>query len=325
MAHHHRLSVSTVIANIADEHRGLWRFRLRRLAKRIGSGTSLVDALEQTPDVLRDQDVLALRFASQTGTLTQTYEQLLRESNEDRRQALASIRQLLFYAVIVGVVIVWAGLLLTLIRPQMELMADEFEVEPPWAMRSQADAVQFVANLWPLWLIVGIGLVWSFFSLKTRRWVRRKFSGLRSSLGLSSRPSELLQTLSLAIAAGRPVAHSLSTLARYHFDTTVRDKLLFVRNEIEQGTDVWESLRDAKLLTPAEADAIRFAPDKDAQVWILRQLGAVKSSLFANRYQKIAAWSQPLLVLLLGGIVFWMSSGQFHFLTQVMRSIRGWQ
>ncbi len=43
-----------LVANFAEEHRGTYRRQLRRLALRLADGTPLVDALEQTPEVLRD-------------------------------------------------------------------------------------------------------------------------------------------------------------------------------------------------------------------------------------------------------------------------------
>ena len=58
----------------------------------------------------------------------------------------------------------------------------------------------------------------------------------------------------LGIAAMR-VAHcwrASSTLARYHFDPAIRNKLLFVRNEVEQGADTWQSMATVGLLSTSE-------------------------------------------------------------------------
>ena len=77
VAHRERLEMGPLIHCLADEHRGRYRWRLRRLAKLLESGTPLVEALEQTPDALDDDTVLALRFGSQTGALASTFEMLI--------------------------------------------------------------------------------------------------------------------------------------------------------------------------------------------------------------------------------------------------------
>ena len=48
VAHRERLELAPLVANLAEEHRGRYRRRLRRLARRLNEGTALVDALEQT-------------------------------------------------------------------------------------------------------------------------------------------------------------------------------------------------------------------------------------------------------------------------------------
>ena len=77
IAHAERLELAPLVACLASEHRGRYRYELYRLSKRLGSGTPLIAALEQTPLALNEDAVLSLRFASQTGTLSETYQQLL--------------------------------------------------------------------------------------------------------------------------------------------------------------------------------------------------------------------------------------------------------
>ena len=73
IAHTERLDHVSLIDSFAREHRGWYRRRLMQLAKRLRTGCPMIVAIEQTPDVLSDDQVLALRFASQSGSLSQTF------------------------------------------------------------------------------------------------------------------------------------------------------------------------------------------------------------------------------------------------------------
>src|SRR5262245_30237354 len=54
----------------ARDERGIQRQRLHRLLRLLKAGQPLPDALEATPGVLSDEQVLAVRFDAQSGTRT---------------------------------------------------------------------------------------------------------------------------------------------------------------------------------------------------------------------------------------------------------------
>ncbi len=56
VAHVERLALAPLVHALALEHRGGNRRRLRRLAFRLAGGMPLIEALEQTPDALSDED-----------------------------------------------------------------------------------------------------------------------------------------------------------------------------------------------------------------------------------------------------------------------------
>ncbi len=131
VAHAERLEVTPLVANLAEEHRGTYRRRLRRLALRLADGTPLVDALEQTPEVLRDETVLAIRFANQTGTLEATYRHLVKHHDASSIRSEAIMRQTIFYLfatlLILGLLL---SFLMVFIVPTLEHMLDEFGNRP---------------------------------------------------------------------------------------------------------------------------------------------------------------------------------------------------
>ena len=326
VAHRERLELVPLIRNFADEHRIVWRWRLRRLANRIEVGTPLVDAIEQTPDVLDDQHLLALRFATQSGILADAYQDLLKDPITERQLAKTAIRRVVVYAIAMAFVIaLMASFLLSFVVPTIARLADEFGLTTPWAISSQLKFSAWVSDYAWLWGLVGLVAIVCWLSRDMRRVIARCFRFCLPRLDLPRQPAELLRLLSLASEAGRPISGSLSTLARYHYDKAVRQKLLFIRNEVEQGANVWSCLCDSKLINANEAEAIRHCTDANMQAWTLRQLANSKSIASTNRMQQIAAWAHPVVVIILAAIVAWLSLGYFQFLSGTFNAIQGWQ
>jgi type II secretory pathway component PulF len=135
------------------------------------------------------------------------------------------------------------------------------------------------------------------------------------------RSADVLRKLGVTTRAGRPVAGAMSTLARYHFDPITRHQLLFARNEIEQGADVWKSMATAGLLTPPEMRLLHTAERVGNRVWVLNQIAQAKSRRTARRAERWAKLALPLLVLTLGSVVLVQALTVFLPLTQLIYAL----
>ncbi len=322
VAHRERLDLVALIHNFADEHRGMWQFRLHRLARRLEAGMSLVDALEQTPDALSPSQTLAIRFATQSGTLPAIFDQLVKQPFNEQLVARAAIHRSVGYGI---TLIIFLALIATFLNmfiiPTLEKMSEEFGIRPPWSMLKYIEFSQSIARLG----MVGFLLFWVVVLLSAfapvRRITLRRLSNLWTRVSTQRRSSELLRLLSTAVAAGRPISGSLSILARYHFDKVIRNRLLFARNEVEFGAEPWECLERAKFISRAEADAIRGAWDSRMQAWTLAQIATVKSARVTHRFEKLAALSRPAVVLTISAVVLWIAVSFTQHLYQLVHSL----
>jgi type II secretory pathway component PulF len=323
VAHRDRLDVTPLVANLAEEHRGRYRRRLRRLALRLADGTPLVDALEQTPDVLKDEDVLAIRFASQIGTLGPMYDSLISDSAGIDNRTSTVRRQAFIYSFCTFCVLALAVLfLVSFILPTLEQIQEEFALPDtsPFFETFLGITNWFVRNahLVLLSLVAVAFLVWS---APSRRFFRRSIGGRRLHGVTPARSGQLMQLLANAVQAGRPLPAAISTLARYHFDRNVRQKLLFARNEIEHGTDVWTSLVDAKLLSPQESNAIAHAANSETRAWTLDELAKSKLNQVSRQVGRRSEFIQPALTLTFAAAVLLVAGAMIGYLAQMIQSL----
>lgn len=322
VAHRERLDVRPLISNLASEFRGAARRRLSRLCRRLAEGVPLIDALEQTPDVLRDEDVLSLRFASGSGTLPQTYAELIERAQSRSTGAAAQVRQALKNGIVLAIVFsLLIAFQMTFISPTFEKMFEEFGLSLTPVYLALIHTTDWIAKYLPLLMLLvllSLGFNWFVRPIRhLRRWFELR--PLRASAQLQR--AHLLRMLAQASDAGRSLPSSLSTLARYHFSRNTRVKLLVARNEIEQGADTWGTLAASQLINSREAQSLSDASSPRLRTWIMRRLAQQKEDVVHDRRAALAMLVHPTIVLFFGVIVAWIAVAFFSVLVSMISAL----
>jgi type II secretory pathway component PulF len=304
----------------ADE-RGIQHYRLRRVIELLQSGTPLADALEQVPGVLGDDDILAIRFDAQSGTVTTAVREILGDSGDAQPELHTRFRSTLAYMSVVLLlgfpVVVFIQIT---IMPTMRAIFDEYGLQFPAVTELSIKlASVFEKYGWLVILAAIVGLLSLLFARPGR--AIRRAAGRYLGPWRRLRSADLLRKLAIAVGAGRPISGALSTLARYHFDSAIRNKLLFVRNELEQGANLWQSMSDVDLMTRTDVRVMNLAEQVDNRAWALRQLAYAKSLRATRFLERISQLVLPALVLCVGLFVLLQVLSIFVPVTQMVTSL----
>ncbi|MDZ4849604.1 MAG: type II secretion system F family protein [Pirellulaceae bacterium] len=322
VSHREQLDIAPLLFHFANEHRGIARSRLRQLAKRIENGAALIDALEQTPDALSDDDVLSLRFALHSGTIDSSLNALIDRTAKRTGEGYTDLKQALFYHFgLLLCIITLAFFVMAFILPTFSKLFMELEVQPAFGQQTLVAIIPAIGNQLRIFLIVLFGLAITSWFLKPLRYFRRTIASRWFQGVAQMRSGQLLRMLSLASDAGRPMPGSLSTLARYHFDQNIRSKLLFARNEVELGTEPWKSLSDAHLLSPEESKALADSTTSRTRSWLMRRLADEKEARVRQHASLLVSIVHPILILLSGFMVLWVAFASFGNLVQLIVSL----
>ena len=306
----------------AKDERGGQRRRVQRLAALLKSGRPLADAVEEVPGILRDEDLLAIRFDAQSGTRTAAARQMLDEPPPDSKSPLHAARRTLGYlCVVVPVGLILIAFLQLRIVPVLQRIFQEFGLRLPEALVWSRPVVMTLLGYWWVGLVAFCVLLWCMFSTRGGRMVRNSLVGRWIGSTAQMQSADVLEKLSVGLNAGRPVASALSTLARYHFTPAIRHKLLFVRNEMEQGTGAWQSMAAVGLLTPAETRLLNTAEQLGNRGWALAQLAAVKKRRTEHRMRRAAELLLPAVLLVLGAIVLLQALTVFQPLIEIINGL----
>jgi len=299
-----RLELAPLVMSLAKEHRGRYRRRLTRLAKRIAAGTSLPDALEQTPGALSDEQMLAIRFGFQSGTLSKVLQSLVNQRDQSMKPISHRLRQIGIYCTFIGVLFLLVlSFIVIKIIPSFHLIMQDFDLDITDPLKLLLGISNAVAQMGPLIVLAILFCVWLVKSEFAQRFFRRRVLSRIFRSVAQLRSANLLNLLAVSQQAGRPLPGALSTLARYHYDSMIRHKLLFVRNEVEQGAELWKSLAKTRLLSPAESCALSSSTSADSTVWTLRHLARWKRNRVALRFDVYVDILLPMVILSMASVV----------------------
>ena len=315
-----RLPVAPLLESLARDERGVQRRRLFRVTRLMNEQVGLVDALEQTPGVIGDAELLALRFDAQSGLRSAALRTSLDESRPQRSTRRNPHRQsLVYFCGLLSVVAAIATFMQLKITPLILRIASDFGVDKsPTISRVRDLQSGLIDGIWLVMLVacVALGLI---YSTTTGRILRRAFIGSALNPWREGYIADVMRKMSVATAAGRPLTAALSTLARHHFDPVIRHKLLFTRNEVELGADMWLSLQAAGLVSAEETRLLQTSERIGNQAWVLGQIADQKRARADRRWRRRAAFILPLGAVLFGGFVLLQSLAMFLPLIEFLR------
>jgi type II secretory pathway component PulF len=324
VASEQRLPLLPLVEALEQDERGRQKWRLRKLRRALQHDTPLPDALEQVAGLLDDEDALAIRFGFQSGTLPAAVRERLDAEPLLTPKARVGLGRMLFYLGVLILLGIPASMFLQVfIIPQIVQIHNEYDftIGPPVAIGVLQSVGHLLANLWPLWLAVLVGGVWVVLSDRARRYLRRVFAGSVFHPLRQWRMAATLDELGVATDSGRPLPGVISTLARHHYDPYLRHKLLYVRNELEQGASLWRTLVATKFLTSSEVEALDAADRLGNRGWVLEQIANLRRTRVRRRLERLLNVMVLVLIFLLGAFVLLHAVAVFRSLTLFVTSL----
>lgn len=315
-------SLPDMLTAAACELRGGARRDLFKLVQQLKSGVSLATACEQFPSLLDEETVLAIRAGEQLGILPAALSELVSlQHNRCRARAFHPVSSRFYWMSVAYVYLICVSGILYFIAPTLKKMLDEFEIPIPAPMRLVLSIADVTADYWPIILFVFVFFAISIISPRTERWILARFRFLKR-LAIFQKPTGITNhVLANAIGQQKSIQKTFSILAKYHFQSVTRQKLLVARNDMELGTDCWPAIESAGLLNAKEAKFLCEQKDHRNQAYFLRQL-AEKSWQSQDRMTSLrSVLINPALTLLFGVFVGVFCIGFFAALISLITAL----
>lgn len=305
-----------------DESAYHWKARLHELIKHLNAGMSLPDALDRVPGLLPPNVVLAIRVGAETGTLAA----MLREVSKDfssRHEDDLDSEWTVTVAYLVGLFAVLTAIvsfLMYYIIPKFKKIFQDFGTELPELTQWVIEVSDAFVEWSPLIVVGGLSLL-AWAEWRSRRGTPSAvFRWLLFSHARGQAPV-VLRILGVVIQAGRPLVGALSTMARHHQSPTVRNHLLFIRNEVERGDEAFALLFETGFLRRSEARILEAAQRAGNLPWALEELSGSIERDASYRMAFVMEIIRPVFLLAVAVCVGIFAIGMFLPLVKLINDL----
>ena len=131
----------------------------------------------------------------------------------------------------------------------------------------------------------------------------------------------VLRSLSLMVEAGKPVSLALQILAGHYPAFWVRRRLMQADSDVRHGIEWIQALWRHRLIGSADADVLASAESVGNLAWALSTLADTLERRMVNRFQMAIQTLFPLVILMLGAVVFILVTAYFLPLVDIIQSL----
>ncbi len=301
---------------------------LLEIADDIVKGKSFSEALSEYPDIFSNLFCNVVKVGEESGALEENLGILVRQM-ERENDLRTKIKGAMMYPAVVILAMIGIGvLMLVMVVPRLAETFKELEVELPFTTKIVITLGTFLAEKWYLAILfIFVFIIATRFILRTgpgkKTW--DAFS-LRipviSTLIKKTNAAYTVRTLSSLISAGTPLVSSLQivseTLDNFHFRQALAESI----EKIKRGQKLSEALQPYRELYPLTVIQMMEVGEETGQTSeILQKLADFYEEEVSNATKNLASIIEPVLMLLIGGVVGFFAISMVQPIYSMMGSL----
>jgi len=322
IAAEHGMPLVPAVLAFADQCRGRARDRTVNLASQLEGGTPLPEALESQPKLASRDAVLLAWVGEATGRLPQAL-RVAATARSARLPIWSAIASRLAYLLLMllGLQTIM-GFILYFILPKFEAIFNDFGISLPEVTVMVIGVSHFLIRYawFFLWMPPIEFLLLAFLPFSFIGWGSYDIPLFDRTLG-RRHTALLFRSLSLAVHAGKPIELGLSLLADHYPTRWVRRRLVSTGNDVRQGFDWVDSLWRYQLIREPDAEVLRSASAVGNLGWALDELAETAERKLAIKFQLVIQTLFPLVVIMLGLVVFVTALAYFAPLVKIISEL----
>jgi type IV pilus assembly protein PilC len=295
------------------------------LKSRVEGGEDFSSALARHPQHFDKTYVALIKAAEQTGRLAElldTVANYLRSRLEMKQK----VRAAMAYPTIMGVLAVGVTIfLLTYILPKFEPLFTRKGVKLPRPTVIMMTASDLILDYWPLWIVLAIGLVVTYFLGRRTEAGRQIIDWVKINLpivGPMTRKitiSRSIRTLGTMVASGVSMLDAIRLTAEVSGNYYYEQVWLRVLHEITQGNRIVESLQRETLLPPTLIQMIGAGEETGKLDTVLSKVSGYYDREVETSMKATTSMIEPLMICAMGFVVGGIALGLLMPIFQLSR------
>jgi general secretion pathway protein F len=297
-----------------------------QIRDRVNEGSTLGDAMAQA-GIFSDLYVGMVRAGEAGGALEQVLARLAEylESEVRLRNKVGSI--LIYPSVMFGFALLVVGVLVTVVLPQITELLASLNQPLPFYTRAIIEMARFMNSYW--WAVAaGVVMVVVVVRAVLRTQAgRANFDRLKLRLPVVGRTVRLLaisrftRTLATLLAGGLPIVRALDTAKHVANNVVLGAAIDAARDSVTEGQSLAQPLRASGEFPPIVVHMVEVGERSGELESMLEKVAQTYEDQVETSVTRLTALLEPMLILLMVGIVMFIIAATLVPLLQITSSI----
>jgi general secretion pathway protein F len=286
---------------------------LREVKEKVNEGSSLANALGGYPKIFSDLYVNMVRAGEQAGALEQVLQRLAdyTEASVELRGKVAAA--LTYPAVMMLVALGVIGFLLTYVVPKITKLFKDMKADLPWITKIVIAVSNLLQSYWWLALILVAVAIWAF-----RRWYRteagrEKVDGWTLRVPVFGSMMRMVAiarfaiTLSTLMKSGVPLLSALNIVRAIVSNVVLQKAVAQAQEAVREGQPMNAPMKRSGQFPPMVVHMVAVGERTGELSSMLSRVATTYESQVNRRLATLTSLLEPLMILVMGGIVFFIA------------------
>ncbi len=309
---------------------GRLRQIIREVQSAVESGETLSRALSRYPRVFGSLFTGLVRAGEVGGVLDETLNRLstfLEENERLKRKVKSAMTYpvlVLFFALAVVIMLV------TVVLPQFVSVFKDLGLKNqdlPAATQVLVQTSNFVTTKWYMVIIITVLVLVAVSQYIHTRVGHRHFDWLKLKIPVFGKLNHKIciarfsRTLSTLLVSGVPILGALETVAGAVDNNIMSDAILAARSAIREGEQIGDPLQRSGMFPPMVVQMIAIGEETGSLDSMLSKVADFYEAEVDAALASLAAALEPIMIVLLGGVVGFIVISMFLPLVQIISSL----
>jgi len=299
-------SLNALIEQIENEQ---LKRALTQVREQVREGTSFAKALEAHPTAFPPLYVNMVRAGEASGTLTQVLQRLT-QFMESQAKLKGKVTSALAYPILMAIIgTTLVSILMIAVVPNVTTIFASMDQALPWYTALLIATSDFMAGYWWL-LLTSLGLGIYLF----RRWRRTPKGKMRWDIFMLKVPifgkvvlmlsiARFARTLATLLASGVALLTAMDIVSNVLGNAALEKVVIEAIGSIREGQSIAEPLKRSGRFPPIVTHMITIGEKSGQLEGMLESVANAYDTEVENRVQILTSLLEPLIIVMMGGIV----------------------
>lgn len=302
---------------------------LLEVGNEIMKGKSFANSLAKYPNIFNKFFTSIIKVGEESGTLEEGLKVLTRQMERERDLRSKVIGAMVYPAVIICAMIGIGILMLTMVVPSLAETFKGLNVELPATTKFIIFLGTFLAAKWYVLILIIIGLVFLIRQISKTKSGKKFFDLISLKLPIISpiikktNAAHTVRTLSSLIVAGVPIIEALDIVSGTLGNVYFKNAIVEATEKVKKGIKLSEALKPNEKLYPSlVVQMIQVGEETGETSGILLKLADFFEEEVTEVTKNLSSVIEPLLMLLIGGVVGFFAVSMFQPIYSMIGSIQ---